>query len=400
MTTKNLFYPGCILRNLKVNGRTEGGGYVLTPIKPPDEDANELVFYLQPPYFDEEKPPAIDKPLAGPFVFLDKDSFGNRIALKNFSTALFRAIYPHGSSDVVANIPWKQLWESAFEPPVYKPKANIRRASGHWEVWLPHAVVPVISESHLKYMMYQNFFYPVNLSSPIKKFAVYRPQTRKMTWPLRWDCTFEIEFPNAKKVTQKVKVLLHGCIDPLKWHYNIRKHLAGDKNVGGLPEYREHWNNWSGMNVPPDFVDHFSGCEDYAPGDSEPHRCKPSCPKDLFEKVNKVLLNFNEEYFTKAVTLFRECTTIRNRLYIDDSDYPVFNLKVVCYAKKPYKSDKNTFVVLYLNGACFNCNQPEPVVHLSIVTAYAGTDQKKGDSFPRRPHNKLVGKIIHVKEVN
>ncbi len=412
--TENTLYPGRLINNLTVKGeREDAEGYILLW---DDEKGDTHQFSIKKANCGGKGKLKKDDLLPGPAVVLGKIENradhaplpceqGSAVALEKnenlYEVALnnYHENLRHEFCSQLPDIPWKELLKTAYSPDL-KSKSKIRNISGNkWEVRLPSAVMPLTGSPYLNCMKGKHFFFPVDFMRTRR--GVYRPQADDVQWPLRFICDFSIN-QRLGKMTKKVKILLHGTIDPLKLHFNLWKHLAEDKRVDSEPGSRRYWNQWSGVPVPEDMVKCFTDkCVPYINADSKKTRCDAACEKDNFSKVNKELLNFNNIYLSKAVTFFRNHTTLEGgsncfKIIKEGNDPDMVNFYINC---QEIRKKENMFVRLHLRGHSFNWHEAEPLIHLHILTFYLGPDKKKKQSERYSNNKTIYGKILNIKEV-
>lgn len=395
MNNTDLF-PGRLLYHLQVTGITEHGGYFLSCIEDTNTEESNINFYLPPGYTGEQRKLAEKSSIIeGPFVVLKKKKKGLcRVALCNYDDILYRYVYPNGWKSVVTAIPWRDMWNSA-----YRREENVECRQDEnrmkWHVHFPsRAIVPVRASNYLQYMKGQPVFCPQPLSESSRNYCVYRTQTKE-SWPRCYECTIDLEGSFTRR---KVKVFLHGMADPLKIHYNIRKHMGGDRRAGAAESERDNWNKCAKKKIPEGFVSVFSDCVSphIAENSNQAVRCSSSCKGYQFSKVNNNILDFAEDYYSEIVTFFQRCpTNVVEMFHERSTDAQMVEFKLTYGDDLKVKSRWR----LILSGWCFNWSSGEPIVHLQIVTFFAATGKKKKRSHPYNGHLRFMGKMTNVEEV-
>lgn len=382
------YHPGELVKDLVVVAGTEDGKAFHLAF----EDGEEPLFYLHPSRLSEKSPPHIGEKLKGPFVILDRMGNLFEIAQKDYYYELNMLFSNH-----IGTIPWKTLWKSAYGEDL-KPKCQTRKADkkgNRWEVRLPSAVAPVKASRYIQWMKGQHYFRPIHMELK-RDYGVYKPQTQNLNWPIRYDCEIEIHQPNGIRTVRNVNLLLHAILDPLKFHYNIRKHMAGDPRANSFPKSREHWNRWSGMAIGKDIRDYFSNCRECA---EKAVRCSPECPADDFKSTNNEIYDLFEAYLTKGVTLLLEHST--NSIYIAEKNDPdIVSIFMDCDDFVTNNGKKDTFVRMHLRGESFNWADPVPTLHMHIITLFSGEHKKKNQSSGYQKHKaKKTIRLKKIKEV-
>jgi len=404
---KEDIYPGRLLYNLKVKDVTREGDYLL--IRPSD-DPEAIEFCIAYKYSDKKKMLKPGDMVEGPVVVLEGTLLPYQAALKNYSEALFKAVYTKGWNTIVFNIPWMDLWKAAFDPDMVPEGPRLEKKE-YWEIKLPWAIIPVQASKYLKYMKGRKYFFPEDLFSNKKKehhqYAVYSPQTKKSLWPKRYRGHLRAKDYAGKLVNQKVRICLHPFLDPLRLHYKSWKHLTDDRRVSKFASSLKRWNAFSGMNVPENLAGIvFNNCvppplpKNLA---KQPWRCLDNCPKAQFEAVNRKMAYYNQEYLRHAVTFFQKCPTNNISMYWNTNYQVVIFDNVLFHRKEPFHDGKDTHILLVLRGYCFNWHQrntEEPVIHLHIITFYAGSedDIQVSSSSQRIPGILAKGSITTLEE--
>lgn len=355
------YYPGRLIANLSVVRKTEDEeGFLLEKA---EESENKCQFYISEHHVDKKHKFKTGAIIHGPFIMLGQiDDTVYEIAKTDYHSRL-RGLTLSDTS----RIPWKKLWNSAFNEDL-KCKGQTRLANDYeWEVRLPHAVVPIKASPYVRVMFGEHYFFPCDMRGSLD-MAVYRPQSPSVRWPAKFHCEIETKQSNGARTKRNAFILIHGTLNPLKLHYNIRKHLAGDPSAGSYPNARPQWNKWSGTSIDEDFLNHFSDCPNPF---ADQHQCPNNCKKPHFKQTNLKMLEENDLYLRKAVTALPECASIDIEINdIKTDDMAEFEM-VGCNIKG------NVSAWLILRGYSYDWSEPEPRVHLHIVTFYPGKTRIK-----------------------
>ncbi len=406
------FYPGRLLKNLRMIGKNASGDVRLI-----GKEGSKETFLLKRNHCNKN----IEKlktggSLKGPFVVLRLIKKGcYQVALNNYDEELYRLIYSQGWDTVVdgGTIPWPKYWHTIFSPEFDVSQLNLSRFINRQRVELrmPWAVLPLYVSSFMSQIQEPSVLFPGNLLSANKtrhfEFSAYRSNT-DISWPLTYSASLCI---NQTTVTP-LRIYLHDFPDPLVCHYKIWKHLTDDPRVSDHPGSLKRLNTYTGLEVPEHLKDTvFKNCP--APRQKPSSRCNPGCPDEHFSNVNQQLAgNWNQTYMQHAVTFFEKCPTNKVKICMAHHHYAHIRKfsKLEFFEVVPCQNNtqKPSVVKLILDGYCYNWDEPGeiPTVHLHFVTFFVGKDDRKPFSAyghlqnnSQNPSPLLVGTFSDLQKV-
>ena len=264
--------------------------------------------------------------------------------------------------------------------------------SDKWE--MPVLAPDVMSEMDGEPLFCPTALTPLGDDSRVGLSPCYKTGASKNDFPLFFNGEMKT---TGSTQPGRVKIYLHGYLNPRKWHHNIWKHLlAASPSLKGDHEDSELWkgllaNKSDGTDEGLMSIDHrkiediFEKCEetDSSRRLGNNPKCKP-CSKAVFSKVNNQIIDLMQGYLKQIVILFKSNATktlkIRRSLYEGINDIEVYLSRKVRFSRDGREFDRWHFVVL--RGFIFNCGSHDQIIHIAPVTQYLSQKNKQFKTIP------------------
>lgn len=166
-------------------------------------------------------------------------------------------------------------------------------------------VMPILSSRYYDILQNGLSFCP----SFLKNYKYFLPSSYKEnvfrsndtpTPPLCYEASL---LNRKKRYCKKVKIYIHGALEPRKWHYGIWNHmLSGTQNSN--EDEINLWAAWTKESLPDksDIGKIFKGCS------AHKGNCSP-CTVGQFQRVHNDIEKFSRIYWEKFVTFWESKTT-------------------------------------------------------------------------------------------
>jgi len=396
MKKRDCLYPGRIISKAIVSDYLEEDAYLLYWN---DENENNYELYLIKKYIQSENIEKIQKGKELPFSLviikkIVKENFTYLVAIDNYYNDLKEIMH----SDI-SHIPWISHWETASINQLKSINHHQTRLIDKkgWAIEFKHALhalIPVNASKFLSLMKYKHYFYPNDLSNGFRSdVAVYRPQTENYSWPHSFKCTLKL-FNRGTNKSELIDchIILHGILDPIKNHLNIRKHVSADRNIVVSSEESDLWYKCLEDNISNEL---FQKCP--VDIDNKGHKkCPSKCEQHQFKEINESIMQTNEKYLKEAVTFFKSFPT--HTIYTCEHKK---NSLIEVYEMIINDRYSSNYACLFLKGIGYHFKD-NYIVHMHIITMYQMKNNKeKHKKIPSKKEKNILkmGKIIRMEEV-
>lgn len=306
--------------------------------------------------------------------------------VRNYESHLCQHFYRKGGKAAPGSIDtWLPRWRSAAENPEIarcrKPGApSTLPAAARDRKWrFVHAdnwIMPALASAYPKTQTEQSALCPCPLDRekplpPIYNGFFYGEPPKDIP-PFAYSATMVGGLLKSKPLT----IYVHGALDPVKWHTNIRKHLLSEPKGADRKEAKL-WQSWLKRDFPDwdEVKELFSKCG-YVQGEtSNTGRCE-RCEVSHFHEVHEKLDALSRIYFDKAVTYWESNTTKLVKIIPQPAgEHDLNQIRIQVFKKHRFQINGKTmtrYPLLILNGWCYEPihTMKHAAVHLNILTFY------------------------------
>ncbi len=346
-------------------------------------------------------------------VCLSEKSF----ALSHYEADLIRYFYSEGGEEARKPDVWIPRWkEGGYDPAKVNCKkpadASLLPKPAKYREWrfarMQNWMMPVSLSAYVDFIEKNGGFCPSALaytkSSPyIILPSLYRKKLfgENVLPPL----CYEAELTYPKSAPRRIRVYLHGHLEPRKWHYSIWKHLLSGPPSADRNE-KKLWEKWLGHPLPgnSEVANIFKNCYE----NKNKKNCR-WCGVSQFQKVHEAMIeSLSPLYWNRLVTFFESDATkkvfvspkvfVSQEVSAQQTDHDFYEIKLWSTPDKPVKLNKRkVFPYLNIEGWCYNFDDSEKdvVFHLSTLTFYL----ENRNRLKYNPISRSMGDLKNVKRL-
>lgn len=308
-------------------------------------------------------------------VCLSRDEFSPR----DYEHRLCRQFYDNNGNPFQNKTKiWRDRWRQAASkpagirciPPDQPEKMPSPPGNRKWRfVQSSDWVMPAFTSIYSDAIKGENVFSPTPLDDeqslpPVYNRNLYGGESAGFA-PLKFSGTLT---GGKIKGAKQAIVYLHGTLDPLKWHTDLRRHVLSA--AGKNPEETKLWHIWMKEKLPKgsELYDIFRECK-YNSGKD---MCMP-CSADRFRDIHEKLSAVSQKYWEKAVTFWESNATKIMETQSQPDGITRFTATV--FSKMSFfVNGKNIirYPLLIMKGWSYEPldKQDKAIIHLNVVTFY------------------------------